>query len=433
MTENPPSCSVPKGLNSTGDEAVIPRQLRPRVDGGTVAWLNVLAGFCVFVNSWGVLTTFGAFQEYYQTELLIGQSPSSISWVGSIQATLIPMVGLVSGPLVDAGHVRPLMVMGSFLTVFGLMMTSFATQYYQVLLAQGFCVGMGGGISYIPALTMVSTSFTTKRPIAIGIASVGSSVGAVVFPVMFRQLQPRVGFPWAVRSIAFATLLMGLVACIILCRQRPPKTRARSLIDWTAFRDVSFMLFSLSLTCVMLAYYVPIFYVASYARTVIHTSTSLSFYMVAIVNGSSVIGRVVPYLLVRFVKPITIMILGVIGSAVAMFTWMAVFDMPGFIVWSCYWGSLSGILVTGPTSILAHPVFCPDVKYTGTRLGMMWGISSLGSLAGTPIAGALVNLETADFQRAQVFAGCVMVGAVILQIWPAFQTLQYDRRQSLAR
>ena len=81
-----------------------------------------------------MLTTFGAFQEYYQTELLIGQSPSSISWVGSIQATLIPMVGLVSGPLVDAGHVRPLMVMGSFLTVFGLMMTSFATQYYQVSL-----------------------------------------------------------------------------------------------------------------------------------------------------------------------------------------------------------------------------------------------------------------------------------------------------------
>lgn len=23
-----------------------------RIDGGTLAWLNVLAGFCVFVNSW---------------------------------------------------------------------------------------------------------------------------------------------------------------------------------------------------------------------------------------------------------------------------------------------------------------------------------------------------------------------------------------------
>ena len=23
-----------------------------RIDGGTLAWLNVLAGFCIFVNSW---------------------------------------------------------------------------------------------------------------------------------------------------------------------------------------------------------------------------------------------------------------------------------------------------------------------------------------------------------------------------------------------
>lgn len=25
---------------------------RRRINGGTLAWLNVLAGFCVFVNSW---------------------------------------------------------------------------------------------------------------------------------------------------------------------------------------------------------------------------------------------------------------------------------------------------------------------------------------------------------------------------------------------
>jgi hypothetical protein len=121
-----------------------------RVNGGLNAWLDVLAGFCVFVNSWyvyilvilclyqantcsrGLLTTYGAFQEYYQTDLLPHESPSTISWVGSIQATLIPMVGLATGPLVDVGYLRPLIISGSFLTVFGMMMTSLATSYYQV-------------------------------------------------------------------------------------------------------------------------------------------------------------------------------------------------------------------------------------------------------------------------------------------------------------
>ncbi|CAG7941664.1 unnamed protein product [Penicillium olsonii] len=399
-----------------------------RINGGLDAWLSVLAGFCVFVNSWGILTTYGAFQEYYQTVLLPDESPSTISWVGSIQATLIPMVGLATGPLVDVGYLRPLIVAGSFLTVFGLMMTSLASSYYQVLLAQGFCVGMGGGISYIPALVVISTSFTTKRPIAIGCASIGSSVGAVIFPVMFRQLQPKVGFGWAVRAIGFISLFLAIVACTILCRQPAQKARARSLIDWKAFREPSFMMFSTSLTCVMLAYYVPIFYVASYARTVIHTTTSLSFYMVAIVNGSSVIGRVVPYLLVTYIKPIGILVFAVAASAIAMFTWIAATNSAGFIVWACYWGALSGVLVTAPTSIVAHPVFCPDPTFLGTRLGMMWGISSFGALAGTPIAGALVNLDTAEFLRAQIFAGCMMVGAVLLQTWPAFKVMRYDQR-----
>ncbi|KAJ6095889.1 hypothetical protein N7486_006635 [Penicillium sp. IBT 16267x] len=416
-------CTVPEPKICTQHNEIA----KPKIDGGLQAWLAVVALFCVFINSWGILTTYGAFQEYYTTVLLSDQSPSAISWVGSIQATLIPMVGIVSGPLVDSGYLRPLMVIGSFLTVFGLVMTSLATEYYQILLAQGFCIGLGGGLSYIPALTVVSTSFTTKRPIAIGCASIGSSIGAVIFPVMFRQLQPKIGFPWAVRCIGFVSLLVAIIACSILCRRPGHQSRARSLIDWTAFREPSFMLFSVSLTCVMLAYYVPIFYVASYARTAVQTTTSLAFYMVAIVNGSSVFGRVIPNLLVMYVKPIIILMFCVTASAIAMFTWIATTSIPGFIVWACYWGILSGVLVTAPSSLVAHPVFCPNPDYMGTRLGMMWGISSFGALAGAPIAGALINLDTAYFLRAQVFAGFMMVGAMLLQCWPALRVIRYDR------
>ncbi|KAJ5613024.1 hypothetical protein N7510_006218 [Penicillium lagena] len=398
-----------------------------RLNGGLEAWLSVLACFCVFVNSWGLLTTYGAFQEYYQTELLSHMSPSTISWVGSIQATMIPMVGLVAGPLVDSGYLRPLIMSGSFLIVFGMMMTSLATQYYQVLLAQGFCVGIGGGISYIPSLVVVSSHFTTKRPFAIGCASIGSSVGAVIYPIMFRKLQPRIGFPWAVRCIGFISLFLAIVTCLILCRKPGERTRARSLIDFTAFREPPFMLLSVSLTCVMLAYYVPIFYVASYARTALHTTANLSFYMVAIVNGSSVVGRVGPYFLITWVKPIYMLIFAAAASAIAMFTWIAATNIPGFIVWACYWGILSGVHVTAPTSILAHPVLTPDPNSLGTRLGMMWGISSFGALAGTPIAGALVNLDQAYFLKAQIFAGCLMIGATVLQSWPALKITWYDR------
>lgn len=391
------------------------------------------------------MTTYGAFQEFYQTELLPDQSPSNLSWVGSVQATLIVMVGIVTGPLVDSGYLRTLIVSGTFLVVFGIMMTSLATQYYQVshstrrerhhvspkqvLLAQGFCVGMGGGIAYIPALVVISSYFTTRRPIAIGCASIGSSVGSVIFPIMFRQLQPKVGFPWAVRCIGFINLFLGIVTIVILCRRPGKRTVARSLIERKALTEAPFMLLSVSLLLVMLGYYVPIFYIPSFARAALHTSKSLSLYMVSIVNAASAFGRTVPYLAGTRVKPIAILFFCTAAAMVAIFTWIAVSNVPGFIVWACYWGFLSGVLVTAPTSIVAHPTFCPDSNYLGTRMGMMWGISSFGSLAGTPIAGALVNLDEANFLRAQIFGGCMMLGAVILQVWPTMCVFRYDKKR----
>ncbi|KAG2421388.1 hypothetical protein HFD88_005363 [Aspergillus terreus] len=417
------STDCPPGqLENAAQESPIP-------NGGLEGWLSVLAGFCVFVNSWGLLTTYGAFQEFYQTELLPDQSPSNLSWVGSVQATLIVMVGIVTGPLVDSGYLRTLIVSGTFLVVFGIMMTSLATQYYQVLLAQGFCVGMGGGIAYIPALVVISSYFTTRRPIAIGCASIGSSVGSVIFPIMFRQLQPKVGFPWAVRCIGFINLFLGIVTIVILCRRPGKRTVARSLIERKALTEAPFMLLSVSLLLVMLGYYVPIFYIPSFARAALHTSKSLSLYMVSIVNAASAFGRTVPYLAGTRVKPIAILFFCTAAATVAIFTWIAVFNVPGFIVWACYWGFLSGVLVTAPTSIVAHPTFCPDSNYLGTRMGMMWGISSFGSLAGTPIAGALVNLDEANFLRAQIFGGCMMLGAVMLQVWPTMCVFRYDKKR----
>lgn len=288
---------------------------------------------------------------------------------------------------------------------------------------------------------MISSNFNAdKRPIAIGLASIGSSIGSVIYPILFRRLQPKIGFPWTVRIIAFITLILALLICLILCRRpgRAAPTR-RSLIDRRAFLEPTFMLFSVSLTCVMLAYYIPIFYVPTYARTSrLHVSNDLSFYMLAIINGASTFGRTTPYMILniskgdnkKIIKPIYILVFSTAGSALALFTWLAVTSTAGFIVWLCYWGFLTGILVTAPTSIIAHPILCPDMNFIGTRLGMMWGISSFGGLAGTPIAGALVNLETGEFWKAQVFGGCMMVAAVLLQAWPTVQVIRHDRMVS---
>ena len=73
---------------------------------------------------------YGVFQTYYETNLLRHNSPSQISWVGSIQGFLLLFGGALVGPVYDAGYFFYLNVVGNLFVVFGLMMTRYGNRKY---------------------------------------------------------------------------------------------------------------------------------------------------------------------------------------------------------------------------------------------------------------------------------------------------------------
>lgn len=128
-------------------------------------------------TSRGLTNSFGVYQEFYSSELLSNQSSSAISWIGTIQGCLLELIGILVGPLFDRGYFRSLIWIGSFLVIFGTMMLSFCTTYWQVFLAQGVCIGLGSGIVVIPSVSIITAAFSKRRAIAIGVCSSGSSIG----------------------------------------------------------------------------------------------------------------------------------------------------------------------------------------------------------------------------------------------------------------
>ena len=85
------------------------------------------------------------------------------------------------------------------------MTTSLCSQYWQVLLAQAICIGLGQGCLFIPSVAIIHQHFTAKKAFATGLASSGSSLGGVIYPIVFSQLQPIVGFGWATRILRYLT------------------------------------------------------------------------------------------------------------------------------------------------------------------------------------------------------------------------------------
>lgn len=128
----------------------------------------------------------GVFQTYY-VRTFPNLSPSTISWIGSIQLCIEILLGTVVGPVYDYGYLRSLVVVGSFLSVLGMLFTSFSTQYWQLLLSQGVLVGIGNGCLFIPSFAVLPNYFEKKRGLAVGIAQSGSALGIPV-PISKPQM-----------------------------------------------------------------------------------------------------------------------------------------------------------------------------------------------------------------------------------------------------
>lgn len=228
-------------------------------DGGLAAWSQVVAGNLVNWMAWGLPATFGVYQLYYRDTLQLPQS--QISWIGSVQVFLAFFMCAVSGRLVDAGYARQTIAAGSFLVVFGIMMTSLATEYWQILLAQGICTGLGMGIMFMPPVAVINSYFRRKRSLALAVSATGTGFGSLVFPSAVQYLIPRIGFPWAVRCSGFVALFISVIVLIII-RPRLRPRRSGSLIEWDAFREPPYLFYTLGSFCLFSALYFGFFYVS---------------------------------------------------------------------------------------------------------------------------------------------------------------------------
>ncbi|GLA42794.1 hypothetical protein AnigIFM63309_011527 [Aspergillus niger] len=391
----------------------------PPPNGGIFAWVQVAGAFFLFFNSWGIINTFGVYQSYYETSLLRDYSPSSIAWIGTVQSFLLLSMGIIVGPIFDRGYIKFLIIAGTFLIVFGLMMTSLSKEYYQFFLAHGVAVGLGSGLLFIPSVAIPVTYFTSRRAVAMGIAASGGSVGAVIFPIVFHKLIDRVGFGWTTRVIAFVALASLLFSIAVMKSRLPPPTPARQLLDLMAFRDIPFLIYCLALFFDLVGLYFPYFYLPTYFTTYLHAGDNISFYVLSILSASSFFGRIAPNMLADRLGSLNVMILVSLVVTVLAFAWMGIHSNAGAIVFAVIYGFASGTVVALMPPVLA--LLCPDMAVVGTWMGMSFVFAGLGILIGNPIAGALLDLEHAVFWKGQLFAA-VMVGAgtacfMALRLW----------------
>ncbi|KAI9676812.1 MAG: hypothetical protein M1817_006651 [Caeruleum heppii] len=342
----------------------------PPPDGGAVAWTQALMGHLVVFNTWGYINSFGVFQAYYSRTL--GQSPSAISWVGSVQIFLLFFIGTFSGRATDAGLFRQTFVLGSFLQVFGIFMTSLSTKYWHLFLAQGVCMGLGNGLMFCPSLSLLSTYFSKKRSLAIGICASGSGTGGLVYPVIVQQLLPRIGFANTIRVLGYVNLAVTVVANL-LARTRLPPRKTGPIIEWSAFVELPYVLFAVGMFLIFWGLYFAFYYVGSFARDIVGLSQEDSISLLLVMNGVGILGRLIPgYLADRWFGPLNVLIPVSLAGGLTLYCWVAVHGHTGLFVFSVFYGLFgAGIQGLFPATLSS---LTTDLTKAGVRMGMIFSI-----------------------------------------------------------
>lgn len=153
-----------------------------QLDGGFTAWSQVFVSFLLVFNGFGYFSSFGMFESHWIE--VLDTSASEIAWVGSLSLFLLFMLGILSGPLMDKGHFRSIILVGCAFQILGAFTTSAVTHYWQLILAQGVVQGIGNGLLFTPCVALVSVYFTKGRAFALSLAACGAPIGGIIFPLV---------------------------------------------------------------------------------------------------------------------------------------------------------------------------------------------------------------------------------------------------------
>ncbi|TGJ78169.1 hypothetical protein E0Z10_g10592 [Xylaria hypoxylon] len=380
-------------------------------EGGLEAWLVVLGSWCGLVAALGLLNTLATFQTYISTHQLSGYSEGTVGWIFSLYTALTFFCGIYIGPLFDKYGPRWLIGPGSIIVVASVMITSVCTEYWHFLLTWGVLNGVGTSLLFTPSITAIGHFFRARRGLASGIASTGGGIGGVIFPLMLQALFVRVGWGWAIRALGFLCLGLLVISNLLLKKRLPAPKNSSAHPDFRILKDKAFLFLTIGVFLLEFGLFIPLTYISSYALANGFNET-FAFQLLPILNGASVIGRVIPGWYGDKIGPFNS---NMISIGITIFACYVVWlpfgkTIPGLVIFAILFGFSTG------NNIAITPVcvskLCHIQNY-GRYYATCYTIVSVACLIGIPIAGSIVAATNSEYWSLIVFTGLTQVLSLI--------------------
>ena len=458
LTSNDPHSSTHSDIESNHSLSSTPSNPQNELqlfkdypDGGLTAWLVVLGSFFGLIVNFGIINSLGALEAYISKHQLKTVETSTIGWVFSIHLMVTLNGSILSGELFDKNGPRIPLTIGTILTTAGLICTGNSKTVYQFILSFGIMTGLGVAIGTAPLIGIISHYFDKKRGMATSFASVGGSVGGVIFPIILRTLYTKVGFVWAMRIFALICCCSMIIAISLLTPRISNKelrqiykkpinsngaNKSKQKINsfWvylkgsfdfkSAVKDLRFM------TCVLAILFAESglttcsTYFASYT---IHQgiSENTAYFLITLINLTGIAGRLVCGFLSDNLGKFNIMTIMVFLTGLfCLVIWLPFGNqLTGLYCFASFYG-FSSASVLSLTPVCVGQI--SRVEEFGKRYSTMYFFVSFAQLAAIPLGGLIIGKGSkSQYDYFVVFISLLMLMGSFFFIATRFITVRF--------
>eukprot|EP00732_Lithocolla_globosa_P002419 Lithocolla_globosa_v1_NODE_1576_length_2473_cov_8.800662.p1 type:complete len:422 gc:universal NODE_1576_length_2473_cov_8.800662:1455-190(-) len=356
------------------------------------AWVRAFAAFWVTALTFGMMYSFGPFQDYYMS--YFDASASAVAWISSLQLGFFCLTAFFSGNIGQIYGRRKVIALGLCLSCASLLAASFSTQLWHLYITQGAVYGVGVALACINSVGAVSLWFDQRKGIAMGLVASGSGVGGLVISPSVQALIECQDWQLVLRLFAGVIAIFIPGAYFLHERQtQVSKSENPSFFDFSImFRNDLFLLLLLTAILVSFGQFTPYNFLPTYSSD-LGFDAFFGSLLVGFANGSSAFGRIAFGAAADYFAPSLAMTLCLFIAALSTGLWPLCTSQLSLMIYACVFGfNQGGFIALSP--ILCGHLF--GAARVGSGFGVVNGVMLFGFLLGPPFAGRLYD-QNQDF------------------------------------
>lgn len=295
------------------------------------------------------------------------------------------------------------------IVVLAIILSSFATKVWHLVLTQGVLYAIGGSLLYYPIFIFIDEWFIRRKGFAFGVMWAGSGTGGLAGPLILNWGLARYGSRtflqgWAISFVSDGQMspaeptnshqLVLAGPMLYFVRPRVPLVRsrqtpgARFTDGYTFLKTRTFWILQAGNIAQGLGYFIPGLYLPSYARTISLSPLEASL-LVSLLNTASVPGIVLLSALSDRTNVTNVIFISALGSTLSVFCfWGLASSLPLLLVFAMFYGFFAG----GFSATYAGMFMELRTTAPGSDLGSIIGLLGAGRGIGNVVCGPLSEL-----------------------------------------